>query len=147
MVMESVNPPRNTAQILRISLEHIDNEDDFEAVKAFEIHVPMSSSFPKTNISFKAFDNILIQEARQRGLSNFSFAINGFQYLPHEFHDSLSMEQIQGSCGENLVQEYLRSLHGVLMSHLGAKKIILYDWRVVNALSLSIVFSSRALLI
>ncbi|KAJ8130113.1 hypothetical protein O1611_g3513 [Lasiodiplodia mahajangana] len=115
---------------LSVCLYHVDNEEAFKGEKAFELYVPINPNLPKSNISFKAFSGIPVRQVRHRGLSHFSLDANGFQYLQHVFNDGLSMEQIQAPDGEHWVQQYLLSLHPILMAQLKAKQIILYDYRV-----------------
>lgn len=113
-----------------ISLSHVFNTEAFENEKAFQIFVPINPKFPKTNVQFKLYDDILACDARAHGLGKFDIDKNGFQFMNHAFDDQLSADLIRGPNGQAALDAYLETLGPWLEDALPAEHVILYDWRV-----------------
>lgn len=122
-------PPECTSSA-KISLSHVFNTEAFENEKAFQIFVPIDPNFPKTNVQFKLYDDILAHDARAHGLEKFDIDKNGFQFMNHAFNDQLSADLIRGPNGQAALDAYLKALGPWLEDALPAEHVILYDWRV-----------------
>lgn len=122
-------PPERASSAM-ISLSHVFNTEAFKNQKAFQIFVPIDPKFPKTNVHFKLYDDILARDARAHGLENFDLEKNGFQFMNHAFNDQISADLIRGPNGQASLDAYLSSLEPLLKDALQAEHVILYDWRV-----------------
>ncbi|KAI1271207.1 hypothetical protein F5Y07DRAFT_383618 [Xylaria sp. FL0933] len=118
---------------LRIELDHV--QDDLEDEKAYELYVSSHMSIPQTNMNFHGYNNILIRDAREYGFDKFSLDEQGFQFIPYQVQDSLSIEAIRSENADEVVREYLQAVKQFLKSKLNAEKVILYDWRIRSTTS------------
>ena len=115
-------------QTLVIALDHV--KDDLCKEKAYELYVSLDAPLPRTNMHFEPVCDILAQDAREAGLWQFSLDEFGFQFKCHDFENSVALESLQDSPGEDCIKEHLQELKSLLAGLLEAKRVIIYDWRV-----------------
>lgn len=115
---------------INVSLGHISNSEALRSEKAYEMLMPLTSGYPNANIKFKAFDHIPAHDARSHGKENFSLERHGFEFINYPHTDGLTIDGIRSDGSHNLVLSFLAHLEIELGRHLGADKVILYDWRV-----------------
>ncbi|KAL2833837.1 hypothetical protein BDW59DRAFT_138213 [Aspergillus cavernicola] len=129
--MRSIDAGRS----LTITLDHLQESSILANEKAYELYIPLPPSLPQTNMRFVPCEAIIVRDARQCGLENFTLERTGFEWIKHSFQDSLDKEKVAGPQGSDAIELYLKTLVELVKTRMKAETVIIYDWRIRSTTS------------